>query len=130
MPDTTNDIDALLRRVDPHYEFCGFIDAVDCARYHRALSALLAERDALAKDRDALRIELTNAKSFWRPLDERGNTKQRQESDRDLRERLMCAAMQSIAGMSLHGLRWDECGKAVYECADAAIAAMRKETRQ
>lgn len=126
-----NDIDRLLRFLvrSANGSPDGLMfDAADI--YHRAVTALVAERDALAKERDALRVELANGKSFWRPLDDRRNTEQRQESDRDLRERLMCAAMQSIAGMSLHGLRWDECGKAVYECADAAIAAMRKETRQ
>lgn len=126
MTDTTNDndIDALLRYLKsghtPHwYE--------DSTRWHAALTALVAERDRskelhahlsqsyvlLAEDCDALKERIAELEAH-------------PSTDRDLRERLVCAAMHSIAGMSLHGLRWDECGKAAAECADAAISAMRK----
>ena len=86
---------------------------------HAALVALVEERNELAARcmvQHDLLIAMGRSDREIHPADR----------DRDLRERLVCAALQSIAGMSLHGLRWDECGKAAAECADAALAAMRK----
>ena len=44
---TNNDIDALLRRIEPLGIRSVVLESVECARYHAALTALVADRDAL-----------------------------------------------------------------------------------
>ena len=104
MSDNDNDIDALLRL----WSVQGFEDH---RRYRAALTALVAERDAL-KQRVA---ELESHP----PADR----------DRELRERLVCAALTGLAAHQsdshpMHNLR----ELAVYcaTAADLTIAEMRK----
>ena len=56
MSDTPNNIDRLLRDLVPCTIVLG---REDCLRYHAALTALIAERDALRQERDRLRAELS-----------------------------------------------------------------------
>ena len=111
-----DDIDALIRELR------------ECAEVgykpwrHAALTALVAERDAL-------RIEAQKAKSYWRERAERRDAEQRREADHDLRERLVCAALTGLLAHPsdshpMHNLR----EVAVYSAtaADLTLAAMRK----
>ena len=58
MSDTPNNIDRLLRDLVPCTIVLG---REDCLRYHAALTALIAERDALRQERDRLRAALAAA---------------------------------------------------------------------
>lgn len=113
MTDTTNDIDALLVLLHDG----GWKD------FHRALTALVAERDAL-------RIEAQNAKTYWRERAERRDAEQKSAADRDFHDRLVCAIWPEIMR------QWREYKDAIdprgcarqdaLEEADKMLAAMRK----
>ena len=133
MTDPTKDIDGLLGYLSgaADHSFTTIPSNI-AADYYAALTALVAERDAL-------RTELTNAKSFWRPLSERRDeadaAKQRvteleshppADRDRELRERLVCALIVPAFELYSASRSVDPARYAV-SVADAAIAAMRKE---
>ena len=54
MADITNDIDALLRALDPK-GFGGIIHTADLKRHHASLTAFLKERNGLQEENNALR---------------------------------------------------------------------------
>jgi hypothetical protein len=68
MPDTTNDIDALLCRIEPLGIRSVVLESVECARYHAALTALVAERDALRIGLDAANAGFAPDGSYTRAL--------------------------------------------------------------
>ena len=110
MPDT-NDIDALLRALDPK-RFGGIIHTADKKRHHAALTALVAERDALKQ-----RVAELEKTAFYIPP-------KHTPADRELRERLVCAA---LTGVWIQG--WtsrDAMAAFAVGAADATLAAMRK----
>ena len=74
MPDHTNDIDALLDYLASH-PFAG---------YHRALTALVAERDALKK-----RVEVGERQLRLANIDQFNAEAEAADRDRELRERLV-----------------------------------------
>lgn len=108
-PTNDNDIDALL-------DYLGLIAIPEAPRYHRALTALVAERDALRQ-----RVAELEARS--KPVYFAHG--QRLESI-DLRERLVESALQGAArDAHMHHEASSMGTRAVY-IVDAAIAAMRK----
>lgn len=106
MPDTTNDIDDLLGFLalaqDARYTYSLFNDA---GRWHAALSALVEERNAL-------RERVANLKA--------------KPADRDLRERLVCAALTGMLANNGFSHSPSELGEWAERYAYEAIAAMRK----
>ena len=107
MRDTTNDIDALLRLWSESARS-------DHRRYHRALTALLAERDALKQRVDQLEM--------YQRLG-RGSAS---DSDRDLREQMsaMMSWMTHVTDMILvHGLQADHAKSELLKRIDRAIVA-------
>jgi len=116
MNDAQNDIDALLRTLS-RSATTSLVGPTQCARYHDALAALVAERDALKQ-----RVAELEA--------------QPQQSS-DLRERLVCAIWPEILraycdfrdaygqGYAL-GIAKESLRAEALEEADAMIAAMRK----
>ena len=116
MPDTNdNDIDALLRYLD-------YLVGGD-PQWAHAVRALVAERDAL-------RVEAQNAKTYWRERAERRDAEEKSAADRDLRERLVCAIWPEILrqwreykdAIDPRGCaRWD-----ALEEADKMLAEMRE----
>lgn len=144
MTEPTNDIEALLRYLKsghtPHWYD-------DSTRWHAALTALVAERNALRKNTTELESELTAYAQLvsdliaekWR-LQDRIKELESQEftlphdpfrnADRDLRERLVCAIWPVLIQQwreYKHAIdpRGDARSDALVE-ADAMIAAMRK----
>jgi hypothetical protein len=89
MTDPTNDIDSLLRMLNQD----------GWENYHAALTALVAERDALRK-----RVE-----EWW-----------------ILRERLVESALRGVNVSGLHRSEAELIGKASVWMVDATLAAMRK----
>jgi hypothetical protein len=132
MPDpTTNDIDALLAQLMKARDDDGWFITGDQAKdFSRALTGLVAERDALREgnlslvaERAALRkrvdtLELQSAR--WRdphpPADR----------DRELRERLVCAALTGVMAGN-YGSEYESAAIYAIRHADAVLAAMRKE---
>lgn len=115
MTDPTNDIDALLRYLKsghtPHWYD-------DSKRWRAVLTALVAERNALREQ-----LRLANIDQF--------NTEaEANDRDRDLRERLVCAALTGLC--SDPSVDMDESGsRAAVAIADRTLAAMRKgESRE
>ena len=106
MSDTTNIIDALLAYLAAHSRF-GF---------HTALTALVAERDALKQERDKIANDLK-----WLRLESHAPA----DRDRELRERLVCAALNGILSEQ-RGLLNAEYALRAIGLADATLAAMRK----
>jgi hypothetical protein len=116
MPDTTNDIDALLEflQLASRRSYATIPSGV-AADYHAALTALVAERDKLAE-----RLE---TERNIRHLHEQFASEKAAASD--LRERLVCAAL--TGAMTLEGWRSrDAMADEVVATADAMLAAMRK----
>ena len=128
MSDTTNDIDELLRYLDNDY----------WPGKHRALTALLAERNALRQENDSLRsrckvhqdevldrvFEMDALRKRVAELESHPPA----DRDRELRERLICAALTGLmaySGQSSHRTCEDWADASVRQ-ADATLAAMRK----
>ena len=131
MTDPTNDIEQLLR----------WLDAYDKSipqsqhRWHAALVALVADRDALKQENDAIRSQCKAAQDEvldrvfeMKKLRERIwklSAQQSADRDRDLRERLVCAALTGLC--SDPSVDMDESGsRAAVAIADRTLAAMRK----
>jgi anti-sigma factor RsiW len=113
--DPTNDIDPLLDYLAVH-PFAG---------YHRALTALIAERDKLKarvaeQDADIKTLAAANA-----ILHGRLEAHPPADRDRELRERLICAALNGILSEQ-RGLLNAEYALRAIGLADATLAAMRK----
>jgi len=100
MSDTTNDIDALLLLLSQRKTNGCYFDQ----RYHAALTALVTERDNLKQ-----RVAEQEAKP---PADR----------DRELRERLVCAALTGLCADPRH----DVAEEVAVAIADRTLAAMRK----
>ena len=108
MSDNDNDIDELLRYLDNDY----------WPGKHRALTALVAERNALRQ-----RVAELEKSAFYIPPKHPPA-----DRDRELRERLICAALTGLmaySGQSSHRTCEDWADASVRQ-ADAALAAMRK----
>ena len=132
MSNTNNDIDALLRLWSESARS-------DHRRYHRALTALVAERDALKvqcdkrfdsetikdllAERDALKKRVAELEALSKPV--YISQGQRVESI-DLRERLVCAALTGVMAHPTTVGNPKDLAKIAVAHADAAIAAMRK----
>jgi len=143
----TNDIDALMKVLDPNsgkrptwdnWEVVIF--AADAIRHHAALSALVAERDALRRNTTELESELTASAQRvsdliaekWRLQDRIKELEAQPPADRDrnMRERLVCAIWPVLIQ------QWREYKDAIdprgcarddaLEEADKMLAAMRK----
>ena len=114
MTDPTNDIDSLLGYLSlaADHSFTTIPSDV-AAIYHAALTALVAERDALREQ-----LRLANIDQF--------NTEaELNDCDRDLRERLVCAALTGAC--SLEGwVRLEDLANHAVGAAEATLAAMRK----
>ena len=128
MSDNDNDIDALLRL----WSVQGFEDH---RRYRAALTALVAERDALKATIVLLQSRAESSKALnstaVRVISERDALKQRvaeleehppADRDRELRERLICAALTGLCADPRH----DVCEEVAVAIADRTLAAMRK----
>jgi hypothetical protein len=120
MADHDNDIDALLYHLDSGY----------WPEKHAALAALVAERDKLAYDLkfregecDNLREIGCNAAQRIRDLERQLKANQPADRDRELRERLICAALTGIIGDISS---YEDAADAAVRHADATLAAMRK----
>jgi hypothetical protein len=129
MPDHTNDIAELLDNLDGGY----------WPEKHAALIALVAERDALKQrvaeleshnsvsvrlllaERDALREQLRLAN-----IDQFNTEAEANDRDRELRERLVCAALTALCADPRYEVADAD---RVVAIADAALAAMRKGER-
>ena len=110
MTDHTNDIDALLDLLAAQSRF-GF---------HSALIALVAERDRLKRRVAELEVArvLTLSRAF------QSEEALRHDRDRDLRERLVCAALTGLcADPNMNDL---DIPCIAVDIADATLAAMRK----
>ena len=114
---TTNDQEMIV-------SLLAYLDGQCRPGYRNLVKALVAERDAL-------RVEAQNAKTYWRERAERRDAEQRNEADRDLRERLVCAALPVVIAdfyncspNKRYDLAWHI--QSAVDAADAAIAAMRK----
>lgn len=136
MPDTAIDIIDLLHDIDPSR--ITYISQSDRMRYHAAIKALVAERDALRTNTTELESELTASAQRvsdliaekWRLQDRIEELEAQPPAASDLRERLVCAIWPEILR------QWCECKDAVdprgcarcdaLEEADAMLAAMRK----
>ena len=110
MPDPTNDIDALLEyltvAVNQHWIK---IPRGVAADYHAALTALVAERDALRE-----RVAELEAKP---PADR----------DRELRERMVDSALRGVGALSMLNEETAKfVGRQAVWMVDGALAAMRK----
>jgi hypothetical protein len=125
MPDHDNDIEEL---------FC-LLDHVIGGKPHRAaLTALVAERDALKQENDALRsrCKVHQDEVLDRVFEMDALRKRVAEleahppadRDRELRERLVCAALTGIIG---DVSSYEDAADAAVRHADATLAAMRKE---
>ena len=119
MPDTndtndTNDIDSLLRILSERKTNGCYFDQ----RYHAALTALVAERDNLRQIVAIGERQLRLANLHQRNTEAEAN-------DRDLRERLVCAALNGILSEQ-RGLLNHEYALRAIGLADATLAAMRK----
>jgi hypothetical protein len=125
MPDHDNDIEEL---------FC-LLDYVIGGKPHRAaLTALVAERDALKQENDALRsrCKVHQDEVLDRVFEMDALRKRVAEleahppadRDRELRERLVCAALTGIIGDISS---YEDAADAAVRHADATLAAMRKE---
>ena len=101
MPDNTNDIDALL----------SLLERGGWERYRATAAALVAERDALREQ-----LRLAN-------IDQCNTEAEANDRDRDLRERLVCAA---LTAMVMAEASYVDAAEGAVCYADAAIAAMRK----
>ena len=144
MSDNDNDIDALLRALDPKRFPGGIIHFADLTRHHAALTALVAERNALNQENNALRsrckahqdevldqvFEMDALKKRIAELEAQPPA----DRDRELRERLACAIWPVLLRIyektDTTGANWDLVrinarAQALLE-ADAMIAAMRK----
>ncbi len=119
-PTNQNDIDALVAERDALQQRVAELEA------HKSVSVRL-----LIEERDALRIELANAKSYWRERAERRDAEEKSAADRDLRERLVCAALTGVCAdpnmndPDIARFAGDIADAAV-AIADATLAAMRK----
>ena len=124
MTDTTNDIDALLRVLDPQ-RFAGTTNLADLTRHYVALTALVAERDALLK-----RVEVGERQLRLANIDQFNTEAEANDRDRELRERddALTKWMDQVTAMLCHSITHSHDAKQelVTRC-DAAIAAMRKE---
>ena len=99
MSDTTNDIDALQSELMKAREDGGWFITVDQAKdFSRALTALVAERDAL-------KIEAQNAKTYWRALAEANEIAARYKRERDEARRKVCyhIAVDTVHYIGTHG---------------------------
>ena len=105
MPDPTNDIYDRMRQ---------YLADNGRAAYHDALISLVAERDALRK-----RVSELESQEFTLPHDPF------RDADRDLRERLVCAALNGILSEQ-RGLLNHEYALRAIGLADATLDAMRK----
>lgn len=112
MPDTTNDIDALLR----------ILNQGGCETLHAALTALVAERDELQSKIDSMTEAMHSIARRQVALEEEAEERQ----SIGLRERLLCAALTGVDVGGLHRGEVELLGKASVWLVDAAIAAMRK----
>lgn len=108
MTDPTKDIDALLAWL----KVTASINS-ESPRYHAALTALIADRDALKQRVEQLEMYQRVG---------RGSAADR---DRELRERLVCAALTRLCADP----RYDFPEEAAIAIADRALAAMRKGVR-
>ena len=142
MNDHDHDIDALLDALTPSASGFGHVEMyrTDALRFHAALTALVAERDGLQEtivllqsraessealnstavsiisERDALRKRVAELEA-QPPAD--------RDLDRELRERLVCAALTGAC--SLEGwVRLEDLATHAVGAADATLAAMRK----
>jgi chorismate mutase len=115
MPDPINYIDALLQELrDAHAD--GYTLA---GSQYAALSALVAERNALKQRVAALNSE--NVKLHWE-MEENPPA----DRDRELRERLVCAALTGVIAGN-YGSEYESAAIYAIRHADAVLAAMRKE---
>lgn len=123
MSDNDNDIDALLGYLSLAADHsCTKIHSDVAAIYYRALTALVEERDALlgrvaAQDADIKALSASNA-----ILHGRLEAHQPADRDRDLRERLVCAALMGLCSDP----RYDLDAEVAVAIADRTLAAMRK----
>ena len=119
MSDTQTEINELLRVLDPKSRMRPQWNPDDwelltpgtaCIRYHAALTALVAERDDLKR-----RVEVLEAQP-------------QPSSERDLRERLVCAALSGACGLA--NPPWSSpkhLANEVVRVAEETLAAMRRE---
>ena len=128
MTDPTNDIDALLEyltiAVNQHWIK---IPRGVAADYHAAITALVAERDALKAQCDK-RFDFATIKDLVVERDGLAKRVAELEShppadrDRELRKDLICAALTGLCADPRH----DVCEEVAVAIADRTLAAMRK----
>ena len=117
MTDSTNDIDALLEHLrNGAYQQQIPFGNHDPSRWAVALTALVAERDALA--------EKLQMQRNLRDLDRQFAAQASSDRDRELRERLVCAALTGIIGDISS---YEDAADAAVRHADATLAAMLKQ---
>ena len=138
-----DDIDALLRALDPKRFPVGIIHFADLTRHHAALTALVAERDALKAQCDkrfdfaTIKAHIAEQNALKQRVEEliaeRNALKQRvaeleahPPADRELREQLVESALRGVNVSGLHRSEAELIGTASVWMVDAAIAAMRK----
>ena len=115
MSDPTDDIDALLAFLQDGCDFGCECGSETAKLLHGTLTALVAERDALKQ-----RVALLESQEFTLPSDPF------RDPDRELRGRLVCAALTGILSNSNFNMGEEASASWVVAYADAALAAMRK----
>jgi hypothetical protein len=126
MSDTTNDIDALLRYLD-----CGVWPET-----HAALTALIADRDGLKQENDALRsrCKVHQDEVLDRVFEMDALRKRVAElespppadRDRELRERLVESALRVARDTMMTESEAEKLGRQTVWIVNGALAAMRK----
>ena len=155
MADITNDIDALLRALDPK-RFGGIIHTADLKRHHASLTAfieernalkvqcdkrfdfqkikdLIAERNALQEENNALRSRCKahqdeEADRVWEMVELRNRVAELEAqppASSNLRERLVCAALEGACSQD-GWVSQEAIADHVVGIANATLAAMRK----
>ena len=125
-----NDIDALLR-------LCSVSDFEDHRRYHAALTALVADRDALLAWRSEMSARHVHlGQSYTMLSEENAILRERLKShpladrDRELRERLIESALQGAGCATIsHQPAAELLGRQAVWLVDGALAEMRKGER-
>ena len=129
MTDTTNDINALLRNL-------GYAASIGHLPWrHAALTALIAERDAIRQENDSLRswckahqdevLDLVFEMDALRKRIAELEAHPPADRDRELRERLVCAALTGLCADGSFDLD-ESASSAAVAIADRTLAAMRK----
>ena len=134
----SEDIEALQAQLMKAREDDGWFITGDQAKdFSRALTALVAERDGLRAELSAAYRDRASSKSVLASvIAERNALKQRVEEleanppadrDRELRERLVCAALTGLTSNSDFTANASDLPRWAINQADAVLAAMRKE---